>query len=520
MSQEETDMLIVGSGVAGGFIAEHLLARGTGSVTMLEAGPPVAMRDRRHWLDYVTTGRLPYDDLSDRPADFESSGDQAWHIPGGRLMARGGSTLHWGGWCPRMKPEDFELAQRLGTGGLDWPWSYEDLSPYYDRAEAWLGVAGDSTATDPPRKNPYPFEAPPFTEVDGLVINAMEKRGISYGHIPIARNRRAHRGMPACITTGTCNYCPVGGRFTADQCLDRASRSTHFRLKTRSPVLRLLCDRKRHIHGAEYLDLASGTRRQIHAQKIVVCAGALETPKILLASTGRHWPNGIGNDTDQVGRYLIANPYFYARGTRETNPTRLAEEVHFATLGSRHWDQPKYQPEGKFFLNRGKSPLFEPGKLMAAGRSRAQIDAALTGRHTIELQGTMQTFSYAENRVTLAAGKTRFGLPRTRIDMPINVIRPKALNTNLGRMQQVLTTMGYQIASGDAGMGAYPQRGDHAMCTTRISPTPETGVVNADLLVHGTDNLYILSNAVFPSGSPANPTLTLVALATRFMDRG
>ncbi len=515
---EHTRYLIVGSGVAGSLLAERLLAAGKGPVTILEAGPSVIMRDRRTWLDYVMAKRLPYDGLGDAADDYEALGKQSWRIEGGRLFARGGSTLHWGGWCPRMKPEDFQLESRIGSGGLDWPFGYEMLAPYYVRAEHYLQVAGDSKENDPPRGEPYPFEAPAFTQVDGEVIAALEKLGIGYGHIPVARNARPINGQPACVTTGTCGYCPIGGRFTGDQPLDRLKPMDSFRLVLGAPVTRVLMNGRKRATGVEYRDLASGKRRRMRAETVVLCAGALETPKLLLASANRHWPRGLGNDSDQVGRYLVANPYFYARASRPDNPRRLQEELHFATLGSRHWDSPQYQRTGKFFLNRASSPDLEPARLMGQGKTADEIQSAARGTHVLELQGAMQTFCHAENRVLPARGKNRFGLPRTRIETPVEVVSSQQIDTNLERMRRILEAMGYTMLAGEAGMGVYPQRGDHAMCTCRISESPKKGVVDSDLKVHGTDNLYILSNAVFPSGTPANPTLTLAALALRFAD--
>src|SRR5215468_3985556 len=122
---QSTNVLIVGSGIAGGLIAEQLLEQGIRPVTMCEAGPHVLMADRRLWLDAITTGQYPYNHLKDTLEDYEAAAEapaHRWHIEGGRLFARGGSTLHWGGICPRMKPEDFALASSLGRTdlGLDW----------------------------------------------------------------------------------------------------------------------------------------------------------------------------------------------------------------------------------------------------------------------------------------------------------------------------------------------------------------------------------------------------------------
>ena len=523
---DSTEVLIVGSGVAGGLIAEHLLAAGVGPVTMLEAGSHLAMRDRRSWLDFVTAGTLPYSGLSDQAGDYEAAGAQPWQIEGGRLIARGGSTLHWGGWCPRMKPEDFELESRIGGGGLDWPFSYDDLQPDYERAERYLQVAGDSASQDPPRRRPYPFEAPPFTLTDGVFIAALERLGASAGHLPIARNGRRINGQAQCVTYGTCDYCPVGARFTGDQPLDRlrARRDRQdrggrgraaFDLRLGVAARRILVRRKSQAVGVEYVDLATGVVRVIEAEQVILCAGSYETPKLLLASASPGWPQGIGNDTDQVGRYLIAHPFFFARGVAPTNPLRLQEELNFPTATSRHWDTPEQQAEGKFILTKAQTPFLDVAAQMAEGRSAAEIEAATAGAQTMDLFGSIQIFSAFENRVLPAHGTTRFGLPRTRIETPVPAFSPAFEQTILERMNRVLAEMGYTPVFA----GAFPQRGDHAMCTCRMSASPERGVVDPDLRVHGMDNLHVVSNAVFPSGGAANPTLTLAAVAFRFLDR-
>lgn len=517
-----TRVVIVGSGVSGALLAERLLARGLGPITMLEAGGAVAMADQRHWLDFVMAGRLPYDDAGDRDKDFESDGAQPWKIQGGRLIARGGSTLHWGGWCPRLKPEDFEMHSRVGSGGLDWPLSYHDLEPYYELAEHHLQVSGDSSDQDPPRKKPYPFEAAPFSRNDGRMIDAMIELGISHMHMPVARNVKPINGQAQCLTTGTCDYCPLGARFTGDQPLDRLQRAHaegDFSLLLGAPARRVLLEGKKRARGVEYSDLASGETRVIEAEVVILAAGALEIPKLLLASRSPEWPDGIGNDGDQVGRHIIANPYFYFRAGADDNPDQLQEELHFVTLSSRHWDSPDQQREGKFLLSRSyERPDLKLADAMAEGHTSARLRGLIRGPHTIEIVGTIQTFCHAENRVTPARGETRFGLPRTRISTPRIGFSPQQEATVLGRMQRIAETMGYTAIPGAGGRGAYPQRGDHAMCTAQMSPSPATGVVDADLRVHGTDNLYILSNAVFPSGAAANPTLTLAALGFRLAE--
>lgn len=513
--EQSTNILIIGSGVAGGLVAEKLLEKRHGPITMLEAGFPVSMSNRRVWFDIMLAGqRYPYEPLQDTPADYiATQSEQGWHIEGGRLFARGGSTLHWGGFCLRMKPEDFALKTCTNIG-LDWPIQYADLEPYYLQAEQFLQVAGDSSDQDPLRSGPYPFEAAAYTMSDDVIIEALQGLGISYMHIPIARNATAIHGRPACVTTGTCKYCPVGARFTGDQPLDRLMNHPHFQLRLRSPVQRLVLDGKRRATGVVYLDMTTGETRVLHAETIILCAGALETPKLLLASATHEWPQGVGNDTDQVGRYLIANPYFSVKASKPTNPERLQEELLFETLGSRYWDTPQEQPEGKFFLGKLKPPSVPLAQLMRAGKSPADIDAAVTGEQSFELRGTIQTFSHPENRVLLAPGTTPFGLQRTQIDTPRDAYTAQQAQCCFTRMRTILERVGYTQRE----QKVFPQRGDHAMCTCRMSLSAAEGVVDPNLRVHEMDNLYIVSNAVFPSGAAVNPTLTLTALAIRFVD--
>lgn len=513
MGNLASNVLIIGSGVAGGVIAEGLLKKGLGPVTMLEAGDLMVMKDRRTWLDVVMAKKFPYQNLSDKKEDYETSGVQPWSIEGGRLIVRGGSTMHWGGWCPRMKPEDFELKSRVGKGGLDWPFSYAEIEPYYTIAEKYLQVAGDSADQDPPRSSPYPYEAPPFTLTDNHIIAGLDTLGVSHMHIPIARNAKPINGMPACVTTGTCGYCPIEARFTGNQPIDRLEKNyrSNFQLLVNAVAKKIIVNKKNEAAGVEYVNTKTGETHTINANKIIVCAGSLETPKLLLAS-------GIGNDHDNVGRYIVANPFFYVRGKAKTNPKKLQEELFIPTLGSRHWDTPEFQPEGKFFFNKAPSPDLKMSQLMSKGMSLKQIQDAAVGEQTLELQGTIQTFSYFENRLSLSNGTTRFGLPRTSINTPVEMISDKLKAAVLDRLKNILTAINYEPLTGEAGLGIYPQRGDHAMCTTRMSVSPEDGVVDPNCKVHNMDNVYIISNAVFPSGAAANPTLTLIALAFRFLD--
>ena len=130
-----------------------------------------------------------------------------------------------------------------------------------------------------------------------------------------------------------------------------------------------------------------------------MCAGALETPKLFLNSHNKYWPNGLGNDHDLVGRYLSANPFFYASGEKE-NAADCFNELGFPTLSSRHFDQPEYQSCGKFFIamdyNSADTPLVD---LMLSGNSQQTIQKQCQGNKRFQLYGNLAPVHHWENRV-------------------------------------------------------------------------------------------------------------------------
>lgn len=505
----EAKVVIVGGGVAGGLVAELLVSMQIANITILEAGPPVLMYDQRTWLDTITVGTVPYANLYDDPGDFSAAGYQPWNIVGGRLFGRGGSTLHWGGWCPRFMPEDFQQLTNTGQGS-DWPYSYADLEPWYVSAENFLQVGGFEVQGQRDwRSAPYPMAAAPYPITAGPVVQALDALGISYQHMPVARNTVAINGQAQCQTNTTCQYCPIGARFTGDQPFDRLAGVGSVTFINNAAATSITMASKSQASGVAYLDLTTGETQFIEAEYVFLCAGAFETPKLLLASACPEWPNGVGNDNGMVGAHLVANPYIYCRGTAPANPQALQQELSFPTLCSREFDTEQEQANGKFLMNMSEgAPYMKPGELMYQGQTAAQVNAAATGPVSYELQGALSAFSNINNRVGLASGTTRFGLPRTAFNTPAPIVPDGGVTVNVARMQKIMQAMGFSVT----GAGSYPQRGDHAAATCRMSADEASGVVDSTLTVWGTDNLFVASNAAVPAIGAANITLTLVAM--------
>ncbi|MFP6729266.1 MAG: GMC family oxidoreductase [Alphaproteobacteria bacterium] len=500
---------IIGSGVAACAVAQRLLERKiAGRVTLFEAGNAVKMADQRHWLDYLTTNSRPYDENGD--ARDQSDEGSSKFLRGSRLFVRGGSTVHWGGWSLRFKPEDFALASATGQA-IDWPFGYETLEPYYHLAEQFLTVAGDSASEDPPRQGKkYPLEAVPYTIKDGPVAKTLDSLGYGYSHLPIARNW-------GCVTTGTCKYCPVNGRYTAVMTLQEMEDSfgAAIELRTESPVRRIIMRDKKTALSVEYIEKGDGDVKFFSADRIIIAAGAIESPKLLLNSQSGFWPVGIGNDFDHLGRHLVFHPLVWAKGRKKNNPDHLDQELDFPTLGCRHFDSPAEQKRGKFFFvrdGRGTAASFQ--RDMSEGKSVADIEKKLQSELPFSLHGFIESFEPEENRVSLTSETTRFGLPGTKITLRENDITTAGKK----RFEEVLARILREMGCSSIEAGHYPPRGDHSVATCRMSVEEKDGVVDANLKIHGTDNLYVCSNAVIPNVAAVNPTLTLTALALRLGD--
>jgi choline dehydrogenase-like flavoprotein len=505
------DYIIVGSGVAGITIAKKLLENDAKTtILMLEAGPFIPAKNRRSWWDYVTLGRTPYDFTYDSGDEAKSIGKVNWLTNGARVKAVGGSTMHWGAWALRFKPEDFKLYTNTGEGG-DWPITYDDLEDYYYQAEQYLSVCGDETEEWSPRKKPYPV--PPFqwTAADGVMIEAFQKLGIKPGKMPLARYRK-------CFTTGTCKYCPFGSRFSAVNVLTDLlddPRYNGLELRSNAPAVRIIAQSKSNIEAVEYIDNKSGRTIQEHAHNFIICSGAYETPKLLMNSKNRFWTRGIGNDADMLGRFIISHSMLKVKGSTPENKERWFQEYDFPTLMSRTHDSPERQKMGKIFLFKNRVlPNINIAQYMIDGNTPEQIDKIVSGPMELEVQAFMEEKGKFDNRLEIANGFDRFGLPLTTINFNRTDAEDANARENLNLMTEVIVQMGYKVVyASTEDPGAH-----HTTGTCRMATKAEDGVTDADLKVHETNNLYLCSTGVFPSGSAVNPTLTLAALSIRLAD--
>lgn len=353
------DYVVVGSGVAATLVCDRLLdSDPLASILVLEAGGRIPSRDRRSWWDLVLTRTTPYawtydNDSSGDAQESFSVGNTPWGFKESRVRAYGGSTMHWGGWALRFKEEDFECRSRTSRGA-DWPFRYGTLEPWYALAEQILGVGGDSGDEGPRRSGEYPLPAYPWSAHEAELADGFETIGLAPGHMPIARFKR-------CMTTGTCKYCPIGARYSAQDHMDALlfnGSNRNFFLKTNAPVRRIIAERNR-AYGVEYLDADTGAWTVVNGSKIIVCAGTYESAKLLLASVSPEWPTGLGNRHDQVGRYVVTHLLFSVEGKRP--PKNFSRNMTFQlscrAVGTRRSDKPTVRSSSSILARCRKSNL-------------------------------------------------------------------------------------------------------------------------------------------------------------------
>ncbi|WP_257461902.1 GMC oxidoreductase [Archangium lipolyticum] len=501
---------IVGSGVAGTVIARAMLERGD-EVVMVEAGPRVTMRERRKWLDFVTTGVRPYHSCEDTQENvnrrFQESapGSTTFELKGGRLMGVGGSTLHWSGWTPRFQPEDFELHSRTGLG-RDWPFTYAQLEPYYCEAERLLNVTGPSAPRSghptPWRSVHYPWDSPPFPEATEELRGALDSMGITYDHVPLSRRGPGGEspGLP-CMAVGTCRYCPLGARFDPTLLLETLEQRPGFRLLSDSPVLRLELS-KGQVAAAVYRT-AEGGEARVEADVFVVASGALETPKLL-------WRSGLDERRlPMLGRFLTSHPMLTVRGVARSSRAFNGREVPMPGLFSRHFDTPEHQAQGKFmFADYPQHP--SPQTWVRKGMDAAYVER-FARDNVIELHGFIEEIPDESNRIVLGPSSP---LRQVEVEYHSRTGFPERLRWAEQKMKQVLRASG--CPEDTIQTVETTRRADHSIGTVRFGDDERTGVVDARHRTFGTTNLYALSNGNFPNGSVVNPTLTLTAMCLRW----
>lgn len=530
-----TDVVIVGSGVAGALVADALTRAGVG-VIMLEAGPPVD-RDQAVEVFRAAPAKVPESPYPNVPwaphptsleigvpgtGYFIQDGPDAFGSTYERIV--GGTTWHWLGSTPRLLPRDFEMRTRFGVGA-DWPITYGDLEPWYVRAEHEMGVSGDSNEDlGSPRSAGYPMEAIPTSFLDGVIGRAAAGIGLQVRSTPQARNSESSfNDRPRCEGNSNCiPICPIGAKYDALIHLERAQENGA-RLVANAVVFDVLVSDGR-ATGVRFRT-PDRTDHTVLAKAVVLAAHGIETPKILLSSdNGR----GVANSSDQVGRNLMdhpiqlswalsRDPVYPQRGpgstagidsTRE-RPDAGARSAFRVEIGNDGWRFPIGDPTFEF-TSPGPFPRLREGGNELARRWNDHV------QREIRFASSIEQLPDPGNRIVPDFDNLDdIGLPRPRISFAVGEsVRAGMADAAVVHEKLFAELEATERNHSDVAFGA-----GHIMGTTAMGDDPATSVVDAEGRSHDVPNLWVVGSSVFPTAGTANPTLTLAALALRTAER-
>jgi gluconate 2-dehydrogenase alpha chain len=541
----EADVVLVGVGAVGAVIAPILAGAGL-RVVGLEAGP---WRTTRDFLPdelrsaYYCRGDMGAKFLSETPRWRRNRHEptrQATFTLGRMMNGVGGSVIHWGGALRRCHPHHFRyrswVAERFGERALpdghtlaDWPVTYDDLEPYYTKVEYLVGVAGDG-ARNPfvPRSRPLPL--PPLRpfRTGELFRKATEAMGLHPYPTPVAVNSEPYNGFPA---TSYCAWSGGFGPFAADRwypgltSVPRALATGNFDLRTHCRVVRVLTDPDGHAGGVEYVD-ANGNLRTQRARTVILCGYTFENVRLLLLSGDDRHPDGLGNDTGQVGRHFMtkawADVYGYFPDVVFNAHTGPAAQM----WGLDDFIAADFDSAAHGFVG-GATPNIENQRLpIQISREGLPSDVRRWGKpYKDHLRGWQRlcavrlqpdTLSYRDNVLDLDPrhrDRSGLGLPVIRITYDMQDNERRLDQWMEGKAAEILRAMGATRTWRGARLAGVCSSHDLGGC--RMGEDPAVSVVDPHLEVHDTPGLHVFGGAVFPTCHGVNPTLTMWALCWR-----
>ncbi len=532
-------MIVVGAGAGGATVAAQVTAAGL-SVLLLERGPRVDPRQvpRDHLRNHVSAR---YRNVLNPPPGAhprvleEADGTVKVVEPpdwahNNTANVVGGGTLVWGMQAWRLHPDDFRMASRYcipdGSSLADWPLTYEELEPYYTRAEQELGVAGDERDSHAPRSGQYPMPARAPSAVDRWLSAGAARKGWSTQRVPLAVNTQPHDGRSACMACRACIGfpCPVDAKNGAhNTVVPRALATGLCELVPRAQVTQVRVNSRGTAVGVEYV--ADGNdggmiRRTARARAVILAAGAIETARLLLVSRSRHHPTGLGNQSDHVGRHLQGHTYAIAVGILPDDVPNFnrGPGPGVATTDCVHGN-PGVIGGAMLANDFVKPPLSFWEMMLPPGTPRWGLANKRTMRElfgrVIDVRGAVQEIPSPDSRARLDAGvRDRLGVPVVRLS---GGLHPETIRTAKFISEQAHEWL---RTSGATRVWSLPLRtglavAHHQAGTARMSADPRDGVTGTTGRVHGHENLFVADAAVHVTNGAFNPALTVFALALR-----
>ncbi|HSJ15589.1 MAG TPA: GMC family oxidoreductase [Longimicrobiales bacterium] len=477
MSTVEYDLLLVGTGFATTFFLRSYLdhAPPRARVLVLERGFLFPHAERLKVRRGEPSAYARINEASEATFINATPG-KPWFFQTGF----GGSSNCWFGCTPRFMPSDFRLRSRYGVAA-DWPIGYDDLAPYYDRAEEIMAVAGPED-TPFPRSGPYPQPPHLFTPVDDIL---QQRHGNLYISQPTARARLAVNGRLPCCANAVCGVCPVNAKFTIENSGMGVYEDPRVELRSGAQVFALELEGST-VKAAYFR--SRGREETVSAEVYALGANAMFNAHILLSSgdTNPFTGRGLGEQVGVQATILLAG---------------------LANVGGSTWVN-----ANGYMLYDGDHRATSAACLIEANNAAYIRNERGKWRDIARFRMIFEDLPSDDNAVTRSSDPLR---PEVCYQQEHSAY----VQAGVARMKERLPALLADLPVEDIRYDKEFASEAHILGTTRMSDTAATGVVDRHLIHHRYRNLFVLGGGAFPTFSPANPTLTLSALSMFAADR-
>ncbi|MFT5483623.1 MAG: choline dehydrogenase-like flavoprotein [Halieaceae bacterium] len=505
-ANDPVDVLVVGSGAAGSLYAAKAAEAGK-RVLILEAGPERSLQDL--FSSQIWARKLKWGG-----AHVEEEGNLKIGNAFNSGYGTGGSAMHHYGVWPRLHEGDFSLESDHGVGN-NWPLSYENLRPYYDRIQLEVGISGQaSTEKWRPKGTDYPLPAMPIFTQGETLARGFAAQGLHTAPIPLAINSRPYKGRNACLFDGWCDAgCPNGALANPLTVYLKQALGAGAQIQHQSTVSRVLTTADNQVSGVEYFDAAGELQTQ-SATVVVLAAFAVQNARLLLLSKNNKYPLGLGNRAGLVGKYLMTHPSQTINGLFPEPTYPHLGPTGGQLINQDHYDQKQQSNGGLGSYQWLIANAVKPNDLLGFANARvelfgANLDAYMrrAATHFATMVSVQEDIPRAENRIELSKERDQYGLPLAKTIHNVTEVTDKL--SELARQEGLAVFKSAGATEAWAGGRA----GMHIMGGTIMGESADNSFSNRFGQCHEIENLFVAGSGLFPSSGAVNPTFTIHALS-------